>query len=156
MLNYEMTTILIRFSAKKVIHLSGVTYELQITPEEFKGLSAGIHRLYIILKSQIEYLVAIDKLQAYCTDGALLSEELGVVNLYKLFSNHQFVLAFKALPEKYLGQFIQIQSVLNTEGIYEYSLPDGEIISEENYQNSIILFPETPKISRFSFFDIFE
>ena len=132
---------------KKVIHLSGVTYELQITPEEFNGLSAGIHRLYIILKSQIEHLVAIDKLQVYCTDGALLSEKFGVVNLYKPVSDHQFVLAFKALPEKYLGQFIQIQSVLNNEGSYEYSLPDGEIISQENYQNSIIPFPEDFKIS---------
>ncbi|QNL91370.1 DUF5776 domain-containing protein [Lactococcus lactis] len=36
---------------------------------------------------------------------------------------------------------------MNNEGSYEYSLPDGEIISQENYQNSIIPFPEDFKIS---------
>ena len=52
-------------------------------------------------------------------------------------------LAFKALDPTYLGQFIQVVSTLDDDGNFVFELPHDEKISREEYNNSLIAFPQT-------------
>lgn len=129
---------------KKAHKLSKVSYETQITRAEYKQLKAGDYKLYVVLKNQTEYLIAIDQLQTYCGVDTLLSDRGGVLALHKI-TNTGLYLAFKALAPTYLGQFIKVISTLDENGDFIFKLPHGEQISLEEYHNSLIAFPKTYK-----------
>ena len=54
-----------------------------------------------------------------------------------------FYLVFKKLDPTYLGKFIKVLSTLDENGDFIFELPHGEKISREEYNNSLIAFPQT-------------
>lgn len=135
-------------------HVSNDRYKVKISRTDYDKFKSGIYTAYVILEDHLEYLIAIDHLQIYCGSETLITDQNGVLNLYKPVINDQQILSFKTFDEKNLGKFVKVSTNLTNDGSFDFILENQTKISEYNYKIGMIQFPrnfDQKKASKYAF-----